>query len=99
MNVTRWIDKVPALVDTWYPGQEGGTAIAEVLFGKRNPEGRLPVSWDRTWEEDPTAKYYYGDAAKDSSMQSTWSDGKMKELKIRHIEYGEKLMVGYRYWT
>ncbi len=99
MNVTRWIDKVPALLDNWYPGQEGGTAIAEVLFGKHNPEGRLPVSWDRTWEEDPTAKYYYGDASKDGSMQSTWSDGKMKELKIRHTEYGEKLMVGYRYWT
>jgi len=50
MNLTRWLDKVPALVDSWYPGQEGGTAVAQVLFGKHNPEGHLPVSWDRTWK-------------------------------------------------
>lgn len=99
MSVTRWLDQVPALLDSWYPGQEGGTAITEVLFGKHDPEGRLPVSWDRAWEDDPSAKWYYGDPAKDTTMQSTWSDGKMKELKIRHIVYGDKLMVGYRYWT
>jgi beta-glucosidase len=99
LNLTRWIDKVPALVDSWYPGQEGGTAIAEALFGKLNPEGRLPISWDRTWEENPSYKWYFGDPSKDEPMQSTWSDGKMKTLKIRHAEYGDKLMVGYRYWT
>ena len=105
MNLTRWLDKVPALVDSWYAGQEGGTAIAQVLFGKHNPEGHLPVSWDRTWEEDPSAKWYYGDPAKDTTMMSTWNTentdhpGVPRELKIRHLEYGDKLMVGYRYWT
>ena len=106
MNLARWIDKVPALVDSWYPGQEGGTAVAQVLFGTHNPEGHLPISWDRAWEDDPTAKWYYGDPSKDTSMMSAWNNfgggpgsGKPKELKIRHIEYGEKLMVGYRYWT
>ena len=105
MNLTHWLDKVPALVDSWYPGQEGGTAIAEVLFGKHNPEGHLPVSWDRAWEDDPTAKWYYGDPAKDTTMMSAYGNnsagapGTLHELKVRHIEYGEKLMVGYRYWT
>ena len=99
LNVTRWIDKVPALLDSWYPGQEGGAAIAEALFGKLNPEGRLPISWDRTWEENPSFKWYFGDPSKDAPMQSTWGDGKMKTLKIRHAAYGDKLMVGYRYWT
>jgi beta-glucosidase len=98
-NLTRWIDKVPALLDSWYPGQEGGTAVAEALFGKLNPEGHLPISWDRAWEDDPSYKWYYGDPAKDTTMQSTWQDGKVKELKVRHAEYGDKLMVGYRYWT
>ena len=50
----RWLDKVPALVHAWYPGQEGGTAIADVLFGKHNPEGKLPVSFDRSWQDDPS---------------------------------------------
>ena len=42
-----WIEKVPALIQAWYPGQEGGTAIAEVLFGEYNPAGRLPFTWPR----------------------------------------------------
>ena len=99
MNLTRWMDKVPAVVDAWYPGQEGGTAIAEVLFGKQDPEGKLPISWDRAWEDDPSAKWYYGDPSRDTLMESTWRDGKPKNLKIRHIAYGDRLMVGYRYWT
>ena len=99
MSVERWLDKVPALVHNWYPGQEGGTAVADILFGEHCPEGRLPVSFDRSWHDNPSANWYYGDPSKDTTMQSTWSDGKMKTLKVRHIEYGDKLMVGYRYWT
>ena len=51
MDTRRWLDQVPGLVHVWYPGQEGGTAIAEVLFGKHDPEGKLPMSFDRSWEE------------------------------------------------
>ena len=41
----NWIDQVPAILDVWYPGDEGGSAIAEVLFGDYNPAGRLPITF------------------------------------------------------
>jgi len=43
----EWIRKVQAVIQAWYPGQEGGKAIAEVLFGDYNPGGRLPFTWPR----------------------------------------------------
>ena len=46
-----WIGKAPALLHAYYPGQEGGTAIAEILFGKTNPSGKLPLSWEKKWED------------------------------------------------
>jgi len=44
-----WIkDNVPAIVEAWYPGEKGGLSIAEILFGKINPSGRLPVSFPQS---------------------------------------------------
>ncbi|MDX6444534.1 MAG: beta-glucosidase [Blastocatellia bacterium] len=56
---SAWLDQVPALVEIWYPGQEGGRALAEVLFGEVNPSGRLPVTFERRWEDNPTHDSYY----------------------------------------
>jgi beta-glucosidase len=46
-----WIGEVGTFLDAYYPGQEGGTAIAEILFGRTNPSGKLPFSWERRWED------------------------------------------------
>jgi len=59
VDMTRWIDKVPVLLDAWYPGQEGGRALAQILFGDSNPSGKLPVSFERRWEDNPTYHSYY----------------------------------------
>lgn len=59
VDMTRWIDKVPSMLQLWYAGQEGGTAVAEILFGKTNPSGKLPVTFDRKWEDNAAAPYYY----------------------------------------
>ena len=59
VDMTGWLDRVPALIEAWYPGQEGGTALAEVLFGDVNPSGRLPVTFERRWEDNPVSNSYY----------------------------------------
>jgi len=46
-------DNVPAIVDAWYPGQAGGTAIADILFGDYNPAGRLPVTFYKSADQIP----------------------------------------------
>ncbi|HEY1647086.1 MAG TPA: glycoside hydrolase family 3 C-terminal domain-containing protein [Terracidiphilus sp.] len=99
MNVSRWVSKVPVLLHTYYPGQEGGTAVAEVLFGKHDPEGKLPVSFDRSWEDNPSYPWYYGAPGGDTTLHTTGENGKPLDYTIQHIQYGDKLMVGYRYWT
>ncbi len=43
-----WLDRVPAVLDTWYPGEEDGAALAALLTGDASPGGRLPVSFPRT---------------------------------------------------
>jgi beta-glucosidase len=59
VDMSKWKDKVPALLEAWYPGQEGGTAVAELLFGERSPEGKLPMSWESRWEDNPVHDNYY----------------------------------------
>jgi beta-glucosidase len=99
MDTRRWLDRVPALLHTYYPGQEGGTAVAEVLFGKRNPEGKLPISFDRSWDENPSAQYYFPIKGADSSLHVTEDGRPPVDYVIPHVKYEDKLMVGYRYWT
>lgn len=50
----NWADEnIPAIIQGWYPGAQGGRAIAELIFGEYSPEGRLPVTFYRSMEELP----------------------------------------------
>ncbi|MFC5871793.1 beta-glucosidase [Chryseobacterium arachidis] len=45
IKTTDWKDKIGAILDVWYPGEEGGNAVAKVLFGEENPSGKLPITF------------------------------------------------------
>lgn len=98
-DLRRWIDKVPALLATYYPGQEGGTAFAEILFGKHNPEGKLPATFDRSWDESASSKFYYPAKGEDKILEVNEPGKPLRKDTIAQIHYDDKLMVGYRYWT
>jgi beta-glucosidase len=72
VDMRAWLDRVPSLIQAWYPGQEGGTALAEILFGDVNPSGRLPVTFDRSWEESPVHDSYY---PADGTTRVAYSEG------------------------
>ena len=59
VDMDAWIDAVPAVLQAWFPGQEGGTAIAEILLGVVNPSGRLPATFERRLDDNPAYAFYY----------------------------------------
>ena len=65
VDMRDWLEKIPALIQAWYPGQEGGIALAEILLGNTNPSGRLPVTFEQRWEDNPSFNSYYPEADSD----------------------------------
>ena len=61
ITMAGWVDDVPAIVDALYPGQEGGNALADILFGDVNPSGRLPMTFPVRWEDCPAYGTYPGE--------------------------------------
>lgn len=83
-DMRAWLQKVPALLHTWYAGQEGGTALAEILFGKVNPSGKLPVSFEKQWEDNPAYSNYYDSAG---NKRVTYREGLF--LGYRYYDQGK----------
>ena len=61
LEIGGWLPNVVSLTEAWYPGMEGGTAVANILFGKTNPSGRMPFTWPKKLEDAPSYKYGYQD--------------------------------------
>ena len=88
-----WEDKnIPAIVNAWYPGEQGGTAVAEVLFGKYNPAGRLPLTYYNRIEDLPpfddyditkrTYKYFEGDVLYPFGYGLSYTSFRYSDLKV-----------------
>jgi beta-glucosidase len=64
VGTADWIGSVPAVLQAWYPGQEGGRALGEILTGKVNPSGKLPISYEARREDSPSFGNYPGSNGK-----------------------------------
>jgi beta-glucosidase len=56
-----WAERVPAILQAWYQGQEAGNALADVLFGRRNPSGKLPCTFPKRLEDAPAFHNWPGE--------------------------------------
>ena len=75
-----WLDQVAGLLHLWYPGQEGGTAVAEIISGRVNPSGKLPVTMPKRIEDHPSHPSFLNPA----------------DMAKHRAVYGEGIFVGYR---
>uniref|UniRef100_UPI0035C97185 glycoside hydrolase family 3 C-terminal domain-containing protein n=1 Tax=uncultured Sphingomonas sp. TaxID=158754 RepID=UPI0035C97185 len=76
-----WLDHVGAVLEAWYPGTQGGAAIANLLFGKVNPSGRLPMTFARSVDQLPDpATPHVGDVAyaEGATVGYKWFDAKAR---------------------
>ena len=85
IDMSRWHDKVSAVIMGWYPGQEGGLAIARMIAGEISPCGRLPISIEAKAEDNPCAASYY--VGKPMTKRG---------FSTRYVTYSEGVFVGYR---
>ena len=84
MDMQPWASKVGASLQAWFPGQQGGQALAEILYGKVNPSGKLPITIDKKIEDNPSYASYSDPAA-------YRGDNALTEMT-----YSEGLYLGYR---
>lgn len=80
VDFANWHDAAKAILMAWYPGQEGGQAVAEILTGKISPSGKLPVSIEKSWEDNPVRASYYEN----------------RNAEVKRVDYSEGVFVGYR---
>ena len=73
IDITDWVDGTAAVLEAWYPGEQGGTAIADVSTGKYNPGGRLPFSWVKSIGQNPM---YYSVKPSGRNYSYVENDGK-----------------------
>jgi beta-glucosidase len=98
-------ENIPAIVEAWYPGEEGGTAIADVLFGDYNPGGRLPVTFYKSVDQLPsfedysmngrTYRYFKGDPLYPFGFGLSYTTFKYEKMTLspKWIKAGDSVKV------
>ena len=94
MNMTEWNDAIAGLIYSWYPGQIGFKAFAEIIAGITNPSAKLPITIEKKFEDSPGYPYLL----EGQEIYTGW-DEDMKILDpVNDIVYDEGVFVGYRWY-
>lgn len=93
-----WIDRVPAVVEAWYPGQRGGEAIARILFGDVDATGRLPMTFPRASAQLPRPGPIGLESLKNDAASNAGS-GTAEPVASFDVDYKEGANVGYRWYV
>lgn len=72
VEMKDWMNDVPAILQAWYPGMEGGTALANIIFGKTNPSGKLPVTFANSHTDYPA---HFNGVMPGSSLELDYHEG------------------------
>ena len=94
MNMTEWNDDVAGLIYSWYPGQIGFKAFAEIVAGITNPSGKLPITIEKTFKDSPG----YGYIPEGKELYTGWQEDHKIIDPIIDVEYNEGIFVGYRWY-
>jgi beta-glucosidase len=94
VGMTKWIDQVAGLLYCWYPGQIGNVALAEILSGKTNPSGKLPVSIEKRFEDSPA----YPGIPENDDFYTGWDEDFVINRPVYDVHYHEGVFVGYRWY-
>jgi beta-glucosidase len=87
----RWAaDNVPAILDIWYPGTQGGAAVAKLLFGEVSPSGKLPFSWPRTVGQVPLVYSHTRSHEPQNQGRRYWDEPSTPLFPFGHgLSYGQ----------
>jgi beta-glucosidase len=94
INMSRWNTKAGAILYTWYGGQIGAKAIAEIIAGKTNPSGKLPITIEKNFKDSPG----YGYIPDGEKLYDNWNDHNERHHKVFDIKYKEGIFMGYRWY-
>jgi len=93
-NLTPWNDKAAAILYSWYPGQIGNKALAEIISGETNPSGKLPITIERDFKDSPGYPYL----PEGDELYSDFEHDMDMDYPVYDIHYDEGVFVGYRWY-
>ncbi len=94
INMSRWNTKAGAIIYAWYGGQTGARAVAEIIAGKINPSGKLPITIEKDFKDSPG----YGYIPEGEHLYNNWNDHIERTHPVFDVKYDEGVFIGYRWF-